>query len=49
MPSAFNPQAATDIYCLLFEQYETLDLMGPVEFLFRLPQTRLKLTLSGSL
>lgn len=41
MPSAFNPQAATDIYCLLFEQYETLDLMGPVEFLFRLPQTRL--------
>ncbi|MBH5329347.1 DJ-1/PfpI family protein [Eikenella sp. S3360] len=41
MPSAFNPQAATDIYCLLFDQYETLDLMGPVEFLFRLPQSRL--------
>ena len=49
MPSVFNPQAATNIYCLLVEQYETLDLMGPVEFLFRLPQTRLKLTLSGSL
>jgi len=41
MPSVFNPQAATNIYCLLFEQYETLDLMGPVEFLFRLPQARL--------
>lgn len=26
-----------DIYCLLFEDYETLDLMGPVEFLSRIP------------
>ncbi|WP_225748403.1 DJ-1/PfpI family protein [Eikenella sp. Marseille-P7795] len=41
MPSAFNPQAEAEIYCLLFEQYETLDLMGPVEFLFRLPRARL--------
>ncbi|MDO5639463.1 MAG: DJ-1/PfpI family protein [Neisseria sp.] len=31
----------TDIYCLLFEDYETLDLMGPVEFLHRLPQVKL--------
>lgn len=38
MPGIFNPQAASDVYCLLFDQYETLDLMGPVEFLFRLPR-----------
>lgn len=30
-----------DIYCLLFEDYETLDLMGPVEFLYRIPEARL--------
>lgn len=26
-----------DIYCLMFEDYETLDLMGAVEFLSRIP------------
>lgn len=30
-----------NIYCLLFEEYETLDLMGPVEFLHRVPDARL--------
>lgn len=30
-----------NIYCLLFDDYETLDLMGPVEFLHRMPQARL--------
>lgn len=34
--------AATNIYCLLFEDYETLDLMGPVEFLYRCPNTVLR-------
>lgn len=29
------------IYCLLFPEYETLDLMGAVEFLARLPQAEL--------
>ncbi|MCF7520926.1 DJ-1/PfpI family protein [Neisseria sp. ZJ106] len=29
------------IYCLLFDDYETLDLMGPVEFLFRIPHAQL--------
>ncbi|MDG2947270.1 helix-hairpin-helix domain-containing protein [Bisgaard Taxon 10/6] len=29
------------IYCLLFNDYETLDLMGPVEFLHRLPDVTL--------
>lgn len=27
-----------DIYCLMFEDYETLDLMGAVEFLSRIPE-----------
>lgn len=31
----------TNIYCLLFDDYETLDLMGPVEFLARVPQVQL--------
>lgn len=31
----------TNIYCLLFPDYETLDLMGPVEFLYRIPDSRL--------
>ncbi|MDO5055049.1 MAG: DJ-1/PfpI family protein [Pasteurella oralis] len=30
-----------NIYCLLFDDYETLDLMGPVEFLFRIPNVQL--------
>ncbi len=30
-----------NIYCLLFDDYETLDLMGPIEFLFRLPNIQL--------
>ncbi|HDR0636557.1 DJ-1/PfpI family protein [Pasteurella multocida] len=30
-----------NIYCLLFDDYETLDLMGPIEFLFRLPNVQL--------
>ncbi len=30
-----------DIYCLVFDDYETLDLMGPVEFLTRVPNVKL--------
>ncbi|MGC6406920.1 DJ-1/PfpI family protein [Bisgaard Taxon 45] len=30
-----------NIYCLLFDDYETLDLMGPIEFLFRVPKVQL--------
>ena len=30
-----------DIYCLVFDDYETLDLMGAVEFLARIPNARL--------
>ncbi|SPY34198.1 DJ-1/PfpI family protein [Pasteurella canis] len=30
-----------NIYFLLFDDYETLDLMGPVEFLFRIPNVQL--------
>ena len=30
-----------DIYCLVFDDYETLDLMGPVEFLARVPNVKL--------
>ena len=30
-----------DIYCLVFDDYETLDLMGPVEFLARIPNVKL--------
>ena len=29
---------AMDIYALIFDDYETLDLMGPVEFLARVPE-----------
>ncbi|WP_262367626.1 hypothetical protein [Campylobacter concisus] len=25
------------LFCLIFDDYETLDLMGPVEFLARVP------------
>ena len=32
---------AVHIYCLLFDGYETLDLMGPVEFLHSVPGARL--------
>jgi len=31
----------THIYCLLFTGYQTLDLMGPVELLSRLPDVHL--------
>ncbi|WP_257639238.1 hypothetical protein [Campylobacter concisus] len=27
-----------DLFCLIFDDYETLDLMGPVEFLARVPE-----------
>lgn len=30
-----------NIYCLFFSNYETLDMMGPVAFLSRLPDTQL--------
>ena len=30
-----------NIYCLVFDDYETLDLMGPVEFLARVPNVKL--------
>ena len=30
-----------DIYSLVFDDYETLDLMGPVEFLSRVPNGKL--------
>ncbi len=30
-----------DIYCLVFDDYETLDLMGAVEFLARVPNIKL--------
>ena len=30
-----------DIYCLVFDDYETLDLMGSVEFLARVPNVEL--------
>lgn len=30
-----------NVYCLAFNHYETLDLMGPVEFLYRLPGIKL--------
>ena len=36
-----------DIYCLVFDDYETLDLMGPVEFLARVPNVKLLLCLSS--
>lgn len=37
------------VYCLLFPDYEALDLMGPVEFLHFLPDVRLHFTsLTGS-
>jgi putative intracellular protease/amidase len=30
-----------NIYCLVFDDYETLDLMGSVEFLARVPNVKL--------
>ena len=30
-----------DIYALIFDDYETLDLMGPVEFLARVPEMKI--------
>ena len=30
-----------DLFCLIFDDYETLDLMGPVEFLARVPELNL--------
>ncbi|OOF69902.1 DJ-1/PfpI family protein [Rodentibacter caecimuris] len=39
-----------NIYCLLFDDYETLDLMGPIEFLFRLPEANLHyISIAGGL
>ena len=35
------PHATCHIYCLLFPGYQTLDLMGPVEFLYRASGARL--------
>ena len=32
---------AMDIYALIFDDYETLDLMGPVEFLARVPEMKI--------
>ena len=31
-----------DLFCLIFDDYETLDLMGPVEFLSRVSELRLR-------
>ena len=31
-----------DIFCLIFDDYETLDLMGPVEFLSRVGELRVR-------
>ena len=31
-----------DLFCLVFDDYETLDLMGPVEFLSRVSELRLR-------
>lgn len=33
--------ASHNFYCLLFNNYETLDLMGPVDFLHRIPGAQL--------
>lgn len=30
-----------NIYCLFFDDYETLDIMGPIDLLFRLPEVKL--------
>lgn len=39
-----------DIYCLFFNDYETLDLMGPIEFLHRIPDAHMHyVSLSGGL
>ena len=32
----------TSVYCLFFEGYETLDAMGPIEFLHRVPDMRMR-------
>ena len=29
------------LFCLIFDEYETLDLMGPVEFLARVPEMKI--------
>jgi len=29
------------LFCLIFDEYETLDLMGPVEFLARVPEVKI--------
>ena len=29
------------LFCLIFDDYETLDLMGPVEFLARVPEMKI--------
>ena len=32
----------TSVYCLFFDGYETLDAMGPIEFLHRVPDVRMR-------
>jgi len=32
----------TSVYCLFFDGYETLDAMGPIEFLHRVPDMRMR-------
>ena len=29
------------LFCLIFDEYETLDLMGPMEFLARVPEVKI--------
>ena len=35
---SMGAMTTTSVYCLFFEGYETLDAMGPIEFLHRVPR-----------
>ena len=32
----------TSVYCLFFDGYETLDVMGPIDFLHRVTDVRMR-------
>ena len=41
-PFSMGAMTTTSVYCLFFDGYETLDAMGPIEFLHRVPDVRMR-------
>ena len=39
---SMGAMTTTSVYCLFFDGYETLDAMGPIEFLHRVTDVRMR-------